>query len=569
MISCLKLSTKYFIMQKEKLDIQKKIRSQYLQKAKSSFKARFDLLLYKQLSNGITDEISVDMLDQFEIKNNLGIMDEYIGVFWQADNHVPIINGKTIEQIYEDMVSWKKINSAVIEELCKFYVDTIFQRVFPRDDFDKLILDNKKCHYCDITVDKINKLIVEKLIFKKHITRGWTFEIDRKVPNLEYTRDNCVISCYWCNNAKTDEFRYNEFKSIGATIRNVWENRTLPIKTRTLPDWHRCDEVAFVYPIKLEERAYLTSFYDDLFKSIPPGLKIKLLVKNLLYTSGLDQRFLDNGITNNVEFIEYADLTDIWIRDYAPLTTIAYNYPSSVKFKYSPSYIKEKDKKYIEGDDKVGESLAAIRAGWAPRLVDYTWDMGNLTHNGAGTAIITNRLIKDNEHVSLEELKSIIRIYLGFSDIIFIPVEPGDKTGHVDGMVRFIDEKVLAVGAYPAYTRNHSFMNRLATKLETDLGPDYTIIRLLNGKPEDHASEGIASAVGNHVNFLRINDIILFPYYSDPISKQPLDDFKNALQENHLNIKVVPVDTHEIIKLAKKGGVLNCISWQLFHVGHY
>ena len=76
-----------------------------------------------------------------------------------------------------------------------------------------------------ITEDMISDLIGEKQIHKKHITRGWSLEIDRKKPNHEYSEENCVWCCYWCNNAKTDEFTYKEFKKIGETIKTVWNDR--------------------------------------------------------------------------------------------------------------------------------------------------------------------------------------------------------------------------------------------------------------------------------------------------------------------------------------------------------
>ena len=236
-----------------------------------------------------------------------------------------------------------------------------------------------------------------------------------------------------------------------------------------------------------------------------------------------------------------------------------------VKFEYKPTYAEKKYEKYIRYDHEAGHLLGEKYINKGEHSVYFNWDMGNLTHNGRGTAIISNRLISDNEGVNFEhELKPILHTFLGFSKIIFIPVEPLDETGHVDGMVRFIAEKVLVVGAYPLHSENHIFMNSLAENLKTDLGDDYTIIRLQNAEPEDYESEGIVSAVGNHLNFLRINDLILFPYYNDQISKQPLQDFQSDLEKNNLNISVAPVDIPEIRELAKKGGVLNCISWQNF-----
>ena len=62
-------------------------------------------------------------------------------------------------------------------------------------------------------------------IYKKHFTRGKTIELDRKHPYKEYTKENTVRCCYWCNNAKTDEFFEDEFLKIAENITLAWNNR--------------------------------------------------------------------------------------------------------------------------------------------------------------------------------------------------------------------------------------------------------------------------------------------------------------------------------------------------------
>ena len=339
----------------------------------------------------------------------------------------------------------------------------------------------------------------------------------------------------------------------------------LVVNRKTLPDWHSCNAIVLVYPFKVQERDHLTSFCLKLITYIPQEVKIILLVKNMSCQNEVQQRCTTLGIENEIEFIHFPKIFDIWIRDYAPLITEDQGIQIPVKFNYDPSYVEKKYAKYIQDDNQIGEELGKRLVSKGIRSLYFNWDMGNLTHNGAGTAIITNRFISDNETSDIDhELRPILNVFCGFSEIIFIPTEPDDATGHVDGMVRFIDDKVLVVGAYPAGSPNHQFMETLAENLEKDLPDDYTIIRLINGEPEDHESEGIASALGNHLNFLRINDQILFPYYGDEISKQPMEDFRASLHEYNLPIQVVPVDMPEIRELAKAGGVLNCVSWQGF-----
>lgn len=85
----------------------------------------------------------------------------------------------------------------------------------------------RRCHYCKITEDEIDQLIRKNLITTKRLTtRGRKLEIERLSPNEFYDNlNNLVLCCYWCNNAKSDEFTSEEFQQVGRLIRNIWENR--------------------------------------------------------------------------------------------------------------------------------------------------------------------------------------------------------------------------------------------------------------------------------------------------------------------------------------------------------
>lgn len=86
---------------------------------------------------------------------------------------------------------------------------------------------DRKCYYCNITEQQIKILDENGQIHTKRLTtRGRTLEIERREPNKLYDEtENLAFSCYWCNNAKTDEFTAEEFKSIGNYIAEIWKNR--------------------------------------------------------------------------------------------------------------------------------------------------------------------------------------------------------------------------------------------------------------------------------------------------------------------------------------------------------
>ena len=86
-------------------------------------------------------------------------------------------------------------------------------------NFDRLIFE--KLH-----INKLKMLSNMNQINTKRIySRGATMEVDKRDPQKGYQLDNLSMSCYWCNNAKTDEFDEKEFGPIARQIGLIWKKR--------------------------------------------------------------------------------------------------------------------------------------------------------------------------------------------------------------------------------------------------------------------------------------------------------------------------------------------------------
>jgi hypothetical protein len=84
------------------------------------------------------------------------------------------------------------------------------------------------CHYCKTSILSIRELLNTEKIKGRKIKgdrwRGPNFELDRKNPNGLYSEENCVLSCYYCNNDKSNTFSYETYADIiGPTRKQVWE----------------------------------------------------------------------------------------------------------------------------------------------------------------------------------------------------------------------------------------------------------------------------------------------------------------------------------------------------------
>lgn len=202
--------------------------STYNEKAKESFNTRLRFFKFNCAVNEMT--FNKENFLKFKMEEQEGIITIYTAQYCQWLESDPLKGTKkklTVQGAYEAM---QKITLSKEDEADWFngYLEQFKER-YPYDIFEKHSKADT-CEYCKITLDTINKLADQQKIFKKPTTRGYTMEIDRRKPNLEYTSENCVPCCYWCNNAKTDEFDDVEFIPVAKEIKKALENRLVNLK---------------------------------------------------------------------------------------------------------------------------------------------------------------------------------------------------------------------------------------------------------------------------------------------------------------------------------------------------
>jgi len=189
----------------------------YARKAKDNYNAKLPIYLFTYYIK--EKEPSFNDFVNFIIDEK--IAKKYACEYFQLELD-KLINGKKINDI-ANYINYKMKENEFVYDGQKYIKH--FEKILSRADFNELI-SIKKCSYCGISKEQISFLGGEKMLYNKRSdTRGYSLEIDRKNPNKEYTRDNCCMSCYWCNNAKTDEFSVKEFKEIARGLNMIWNTR--------------------------------------------------------------------------------------------------------------------------------------------------------------------------------------------------------------------------------------------------------------------------------------------------------------------------------------------------------
>ena len=187
------------------------------------------LFIYEKLKsnlNAIDIKISINI--EFSLycpKKNL--IDEYNKFLQKRRDSINNDLYKKINEVFPKLAIRKKnaLGFKDFKNLCDSYDHNFislkdFRTVYKQNK------DNRCCGYCGISEKQISKLDSnEKINTKRLSTRGKKLEIDRIRPHELYSKDNILLSCYWCNNAKTDEFELDEFELIARGINDIFAKR--------------------------------------------------------------------------------------------------------------------------------------------------------------------------------------------------------------------------------------------------------------------------------------------------------------------------------------------------------
>lgn len=238
------------------------------------------------------------------------------------------------------------------------------------------------------------------------------------------------------------------------------------------------------------------------------------------------------------------DTNDIWCKDYMPMQITE---DSFVQFKYAPCYLR--NKKYRHTITDVDGVCATI--GIKPVKSKIRLDGGNVVTSGT-KVIMTDRVFSENPGYGKKKLVEDLEELLQVKKVIIIPECPEDMTGHADGLVRFAQSSELDTDM--VYVSDLSsvlpdYFSKLCSALrQAGLIP----IPIPYDVPKKY--DGV-DATGTYVNYLRVGRSVFYPVF-----RSNADASASKLFLKFFGVNAVPV---EVDRLAKEGGVLNCISWNI------
>jgi len=240
--------------------------------------------------------------------------------------------------------------------------------------------------------------------------------------------------------------------------------------------------------------------------------------------------------------VKYAFLKgtkDIWCRDYMPIQTESGKF---IQFKYDPSYLKgNKEWEASRSDVKEVCRVNGIEAQFS----DINLDGGNVLICD-GRAILSNRIFSENSNWDKEKLVNELSKLLE-CEIIIIPAENDDMTGHADGMVRFVNRNTILGNKL---ANEYKYWREGMEKVIEQYGLKYIDVPFFLPKDPKHPH----SAIGIYVNYLEVNNLIVLPVFGRDEDKQAVDVLRQAFPDR-------VIETIDYNDVAQEGGLLNCTTW--------
>jgi agmatine deiminase len=252
------------------------------------------------------------------------------------------------------------------------------------------------------------------------------------------------------------------------------------------------------------------------------------------------KRFVNVLNDCEIKFDFLAQTKDVWAVDYMPIQ-IGLN--KFIRFVYNPSYLQAK--KYLKTISDV--DLICKSIGIETSKSDIIIDGGNITR-WTNKVIMTERVFKDNPTYERKQLIKELYELLKVDRIYFVPEQPGDFTGHSDGMVRFVDEHTVIINDYKR--EKAAFYSAFEIAIH-NTGMEYITIpyNVYDNKSNNHAN-------GNYINYLQMENILIIPTFGTKEDELAVRQIETIFRGQN-------IQTVESNEIAYDGGILNCITWNI------
>ena len=261
----------------------------------------------------------------------------------------------------------------------------------------------------------------------------------------------------------------------------------------------------------------------------------------------LNQHIVEAMEANKIRYAYLSETKDIWCRDFMP---IQIGEDRFVFYKYTPDYLQSPYYHRLQTNpEKVFQAPQnrLERVTQNAITIDLVLDGGNVVKCG-DTVVMTEKVFAENKDKTRTEVDRVLKDAFQ-SDILFLPWDRKETFGHSDGVIHYAgDGKILLTN----YDDSSIYYYRRFRKA---LEKHFEVIPLKYAIKRRHARSWA------YINFLQIGKLVLVPQLGLEEDGQALEQIANALSD----FEVIGIQALEAVR---RGGGLNCISWNVSMLHH-
>ena len=261
----------------------------------------------------------------------------------------------------------------------------------------------------------------------------------------------------------------------------------------------------------------------------------------------LNQHIVEALETNKIRYVYLSETKDIWCRDFMPIQIEEGHF---VFYKYTPDYLQTPYYRRIQTNPEKVFQAPQNRLEQVTRnaiTIDLVIDGGNVVKCGE-TIVMTEKVFAENKDKTRTEVERILKDAFR-CDILFLPWDRKETFGHSDGIVHYAGDGKILLTNYD--DSSLYYFRRFRKALEKH----FEVIPLKYTAKRRHARSWA------YINFLQIGKLVLVPQLGLEEDEQALEQIGKVLPDS----EVAGIPSLEAVR---RGGGLNCISWNVSMLHH-
>jgi agmatine deiminase len=263
-----------------------------------------------------------------------------------------------------------------------------------------------------------------------------------------------------------------------------------------------------------------------------------------------------NGVPLTNLLFKIAPFNSVWCRDYGP-SQIYTNKVDSLLF---VDWVYNRPRPQ---DDIIPEVLANMLNVPIYQTTNEPWRLvstgGNFMSDGFGNAFSSLLIQIDNPSLSLSQIDTIMKKFMGINRYVKMTVLPYDGIHHIDMHMKLLDEETLLVGQYPTGIADgpqiEANLQYILANFNSVFGTPYKVVRIPM-PPNQSGQYPPNSSYLTYTNGVFVNKTYIVPTYYQQYDTTAL----RILSENLPGYTITPINCNSIIGAS---GAIHCICHEI------